>query len=167
MRHTAAWTCVRRSRRLTTGLVVLSTILTVGCELTTEGGVNPNAPSALGTLLSGSWRYQAGAGGSGFPSASDCTELELNMVQESETTSTGTFRATCNGGIELEGTATGVLVDDVLTIDASGTATLSGGTACAFTLTGTAQMEGDAIRVDYSGNTCLGAISGSELLQRS
>ena len=89
------------------------------------------------------------------------------MTQQSETTYTGSFLATCTEGIELEGTATGVYENDVLDVDATGTATLPGVASCPFTLTGTARMEGDAIRVDYTGNTCLGAISGSELLQRS
>lgn len=167
MRHTIAPIRARANHGLITSLVVLATILTGGCELTTEGGMNPNAPSQAGSLLSGTWRYEASAGSPGFPNASDCTELELMMEQQSETTYAGSFRAVCTDGVELDGTATGVLVDGVLDVDATGTATLPGFSSCAFTLTGTARMEGDAIRVDYSGTTCLGTISGSELLERS
>ena len=154
-------------RLLTTTLVGVATILTLGCELTTEGGMNPNAPSELGSLFSGTFRYEASTGGSSFPSASDCTELELSMTQVNETTYTGGFRAICNEGIELVGDATGILENDVLDVDATGTASLPGVASCDFTLTGTARMEGDAIRVNYTGDTCLGPISGSELLQRS
>ncbi len=167
MRYTFALNRTRTGRYLHTSLVVLTTILTVGCELTTEGGVNPNAPSQLGSTLSGTWVYDASAGGPGFPSASDCTELELTMTQQSPDTYTGSFRALCVDGIELVGTATGVLANGVLDVDATGTATLPSVASCAFTLTGTAQMEGDMIRVNYTADTCLGTVSGSELLARS
>ena len=167
MRHTTALIRARADRRLMTSLVLLTTILTAGCDLTTEGGISPTAPSEIGSLLAGTWVYDASQGGSSFPSASDCTELELSMTQQSQTTYTGSFRAVCTDGAELEGTATGVLVNDVLDVDAAGTATLPSVASCPFTLTGTARMEGDAIRVDYTGNTCLGAISGAELLERS
>ena len=171
MRHRSAPIRGRGRDRLITSLVGLATILAVGCELTTEGGISPTAPSQLGSLLLGTWISAAGAGGSGsssgFPSASDCTELEWTITEQNGSTYAGQFKATCTQGIELEGTATGILVDDVLDIDASGTATLPGVTSCAFTLTGTARLQGEAIHVDYSGNTCLGSISGSELLERS
>jgi hypothetical protein len=41
------------------------------------------------------------------------------------------------------------------------------GVTCPFSITGTAAPEGvDGIRVNYSGSTCLGPISGSELLKK-
>jgi hypothetical protein len=150
-----------------TSLLALATILTVGCELTTEGGMNPTAPSAVGSLLMGTWVSATAQGGAGFPSASDCTELEWTITEENGSNYAGEFSATCNDGIQLDGTATGVLTGNVLDIEATGTATLPDVASCAFTLSGTAVLEDETISVNYSGDTCLGSVSGSELLQRS
>ena len=38
--------------------------------------------------------------------------------------------------------------------------------ACAITLTGTAELGTDSIRVPYSGDTCLGNVSGVEILKK-
>ena len=41
------------------------------------------------------------------------------------------------------------------------------GMACPFSLTGTAVPEGlDTIRINYNGTTCLGPVSGSEVLKK-
>ena len=129
--------------------------------------MNPNAPSAVGSLLMGTWVSATAEGGAGFPDASDCTELAWTITEETGSNYAGEFTATCNDGIQLAGTATGVLTGNTLDIDASGTATLPDVASCAFTLTGTAVLQEDTIQVDYAGNTCLGSVSGSELLQRS
>ena len=39
--------------------------------------------------------------------------------------------------------------------------------SCPFTLTGSARLEGQVIRIEYSGNTCIGSMSETELLERS
>ena len=156
--------------QLMTSLIGLLTILTAGCELRTEGGLNPVAPSELQAVLQGTWSSRAAAGGSNpssvFPGAGSCSSLEWSITEQTGATYVGEFAATCLDGIQLAGTATGILIDDVLSIEASGIATLPGATTCTFTLTGTARLEGQAIRIDYTGNTCLGSISGSEILER-
>ena len=159
------------TRRLITSLIGLLTFLTVGCELQTEGGLNPNAPSQIASMLLGTWSSASVDSGSvpssSFPNAASCTDLEWSITQQNGSDYSGEFSATCSGGIQLTGTATGTLTDDVLHIDASGTATLPGVASCPFTLTGTARLEVQVIQVEYSGNTCIGSISGTERLERS
>jgi hypothetical protein len=45
---------------------------------------------------------------------------------------------------------------------------VSQGLTCAFSLSGTGYIEGDgdAIRIPYSGQTCLGPLQGEETLRR-
>jgi hypothetical protein len=55
---------------------------------------------------------------------------------------------------------------DSVTLHAAGSA-VGLGITCNFTIDGTGHMEGsDALRLDYNGTTCLGPVSGSQLLQR-
>ena len=50
----------------------------------------------------------------------------------------------------------------------TGTAIIAGIPACAFSLNGTGSIEdnGNTLRLPYSGTTCLGPVSGSEVLRR-
>ena len=63
-------------------------------------------------------------------------------------------------------TAQGVLSGSVITWSAQGDATGSDGIACRITLTGTAEIGANSIRVPYSGDTCLGKVSGVEILNK-
>ncbi len=148
--------------RQITSVIVAMTILLAGCELTTET-TSPTSVSALATLLTG--QLSSVAGGSDFDDS--CSDFTWSVSQDTATTYSGEFGATCTGGVALAGTATGVLVDDVLNVTATGVAELDGGLTCPFTLTGTAELEGSTIRVDYTASTCLGTITGSEVLAQS
>jgi hypothetical protein len=82
------------------------------------------------------------------------------------TAASGTFKATCGGGLTLEGKAEGALSGLTANLKADGTVTGSG-INCPFALTGTAVPEGlDAVRITYNGTTCLGPVSGSEVLKK-
>jgi hypothetical protein len=55
---------------------------------------------------------------------------------------------------------------DVVNLTANGQA-VGLGLTCPFSLTGVGHLQGsDAMRLDYQGATCLGPVSGSEMLQR-
>ena len=54
-----------------------------------------------------------------------------------------------------------------VTYQVVGSATIPGGVACPVTISGTARLEGDAIRIPYEGTTCLGPLRGEEVLRRS
>ena len=135
------------------------TILFAGCEITTDSGLNPTAPSALASLLVGTW----GSGSNGPAEVGSCTGFEWSVSQQNATTYSGNFSATCSG-VPLEGTLTGVLVGDKLNITGSGNAMPSASTTCPFTLNGTAYVVGDRLQLDYTANSCLGPLSGTEIL---
>ena len=122
------------------------------------------APSSSGLgALAGNWTST-----SLIPSPSTCTDFEWKVTEQSETSAGGSFSATCAGQLKLTGTARGVLSGSVITWTAQGNATAPGLTTanCPITLTGTAELTTTSIRVPYSGNTCLGGVSGVENLQR-
>ena len=151
------------------------TILVAGCDFESRGGVNPIDPStiqesvSITPVLLGTWSSSTTAvsGGSSFPTASSCTELEWAITEQNGATYTGTFTATCDGGIVLDGTATGTLTGNVLNVSAMGTASIPGTASCSFSLTGTATLVDDAIHISYTGSSCLGPIEGTEVLAKS
>ena len=149
--------------RRITSVIAAMTILLAGCELTTET-TSPTTTSVLSALLSGEL---SSVTASGSPSSDACSDFTWSVTQESATTYSGTFGATCTGGIVLNGTATGVLVDDTLNLTASGMAELPSGASCPFDLDGTARAEGSTIHIDYTATTCLGTFSGTEVLAES
>lgn len=85
-------------------------------------------------------------------------------MENGDSTCSGSFTATCGDGVDLDGTLSGTLVDDVLNLSGSGTVPAPGATGCSFTLTGTARVVGDAIQLDCSGSTSLGPVSRTEIL---
>jgi hypothetical protein len=153
-----------------TNLICGLTILAAGCEFTTsEGELNPITPSqvTITPVLLSTWSNNAAAAsGTGLPSAASCTELEFTFTEQNGAMASGTFRASCAGGIELTGTATGTYTDELLTVMASGTASALG-TQCPFTLSGTARVTTSQIEIEYTGTSCLGPVSGSEVLNRN
>jgi len=110
----------------------------------------------------GTW---ASASNVAIPSASSCTDFKWNATEQTGTSAKGSFSATCDGGLKLAGTAQGTLTGTVVTWSAEGDATTAG-IACRVTLTGTAELGVNSIRVPYSGDTCLGKVSGVEILNR-
>jgi hypothetical protein len=161
----------------TTMFVCGLTILAAGCEFTSKSETSPISPSQvsitpvlLGTLAvsASADSLSAGsptAGGTGLPDAGSCSELEFTFDKQNGDVYSGTFRAVCADGIEMTGTATGTYLDGLMTVTATGTAS-SAGLSCPFTLNGTARLTNDQIVIDYTGTSCLGPVSGSEVLAR-
>ena len=119
-------------------------------------------PSATGIgALSGNW-----TSGSIIPSPNACSNFKWNATEQTATSARGSFSATCAGELQLTGTAEGTLNGSGITWSAEGNATAPGLTSCKITLTGTAELGTDSIRIPYSGNTCLGPVSGIETLHR-
>ena len=79
----------------------------------------------------------------------------------------GTFSAVCLGAYEVSGTAQGQLEGGVVHITLDASATLPSVGPCAVTLTADGTLDGDAIRLPYAAQTCLGAYSGTETLRKS
>lgn len=120
-------------------------------------------PTQLGDLraLLGTW-----SSSSVTPSPEACTDFVWEVTEQSGTTASGKFSATCPGGLKVSGTARGTLLGSTITWSAEGVATVTGLPPCAISLTGHAFLEADRIRVPYSGTTCLGPVQGEEMLQR-
>ena len=120
-------------------------------------------PSAagIGTLL-GNW-----SSSSLIPTASSCTDFKWSVTEQTGTTAKGAFSATCAGDLKLSGTAQGAISGSTITWSAQGVGNAPGLTGCDISLKGTAEIAVDSVRVPYSGTTCLGAVSGTEVLRRN
>ncbi len=144
----------------TLALIVLS--LAAAAAACTPSDENPVGPTTTGTAaLLGTWTSAS------LPTPTACSDFRWTVTQQSGNSASGTFTATCPGDIRVSGTATGSLNGTIVTWTAQGTASVPGFPSCAIALSGTAELGADSIRVPYSGDTCLGRVSGVEILRKS
>jgi hypothetical protein len=103
-----------------------------------------------------------------LPSGSSCGNFQHHIATQTAGAIAGTFSAECGGGITLTGNATGQISDTTVALTATGTATMPNAPPCPFTLSGTGTIEdnGYALRIPFSGTTCLGPVTGTEVLRR-
>ena len=127
-------------------------------KTTTTGPSSTGAEALLGTWQSASANL--------IPSPSSCTDFKWTPVQQSPTSATGSFSASCAGGLKVTGTASGTLSGAAVTWTANAIASLPDVASCNVSLSGTAELGVNSIRVPYSGNTCLGPVSGVEVLNK-
>jgi hypothetical protein len=119
-------------------------------------------PSAAGVgTLMGSW-----SSSNIIPSPGSCTDFKWNVTEQTGNTVKGSFSASCANDLKLTGTAQGTLSGATINWSAQGNGTAPGLASCAITLGGTAELGIDTVRVPYSGDTCLGKVSGVETLKR-
>jgi hypothetical protein len=85
----------------------------------------------------------------------------------SSTAVAGSISTVCGGVVTVNADVVGQMTgSDSVNLHAAGSA-VGLGITCPFSIDGVGHMEGsDAIRLDYHGTTCLGPVSGSQLLQR-
>jgi hypothetical protein len=144
------------------GLCIAVAALSAAC-LGFERKSTVTGPSGAGiSTLLGSW-----SSGNIVPSPASCSDFKWNVTEQTGNRAKGTFSATCAGDLKLTGNAEGTLSGSTVTWAAQGTASAPGLPSCDITLTGTAEIQVDAVRVPYSGKTCLGAVSGTEVLRRN
>ena len=148
--------------------LVLAAVLSVSALAATgcigfERKSTVNGPSASGTnAFMGSWSST-----NIIPSPSACTDFKWDVTEQTGTSAKGTFSATCANDLKLSGTAQGSLTSGTtLSWSATGNATAPGLASCAISLTGTAELLIDTIRVPYAGDTCLGKVNGVESLRK-
>ena len=140
-------------------------VITTGCVGFEHSSsiTSPTSASVLGTnVLMGSW-----TSASIIPSPSSCTNFKWNVTEQTATSAKGSFSASCAGDLNVSGTAQGTLGGATITWSGNGTASGPGLTSCAIALNGTAELGIDSIRIPYSGTTCLGNVSGVEILKKS
>lgn len=156
------------------GLVAVAVMLCAGCA--SESKSNMAAPSNSGSGSgSGSASGSSGSGSSAstpsnlgswvstsIPDAKSCGDFQWTVTSDTGTAIAGDFSLTC-GKITASGHASGQLNGPV---EISGSGSLPGLPPCNFSLTGTASAGDDALRITYSGTTCLGPVSGAETLRR-
>jgi hypothetical protein len=141
--------------------ISLAAVSSAGCfEVERKSTTGPTA-SGIGALL-GNWTSS-----NLIPSQSACSDFKWNPTQQTSTSASGSFSASCAGDLKVAGTAQGTLSGSGITWSAQGNATVPGLTACAISLTGTAELGTDSIRIPYTGDTCLGKVSGVETLKRN
>lgn len=147
----------------TVRLAVVLTMAAGAGACTGKESPSPAGPSPTGgAALLGNW-----SSSSALPSPAACSDFRWNVTQQSGTSASGSFSAVCPGGVNVNGTATGTLSGTTVSWTAQGTAAVPNLPACAIALTGTAELAADSIRVPYSGDTCLGKVSGVEVLRRN
>jgi hypothetical protein len=145
------------------------TILAVVVSLAASGCVgferqgSVTGPSAAGiSALMGTWTST-----SIIPSPTTCTDFTWAATEQTNTTAKGSFSATCAGDTKYTGTAEGELTTSgTITWRAQANASRPGLPSCGLALNGTAELLTDGIRIPYSGNTCVGAVSGVEILKK-
>ena len=120
-------------------------------------------PSAAGVgTLMGNW-----TSANIIPTPSTCTDFKWNVTEQTGNSAKGSFSATCANDLKLTGTAQGTLNGSTVQWSAQGNASAPGLASCAISLTGTAEIGINSVSVPYSGDTCLGKVSGVELLKRN
>lgn len=144
-------------------VVVSAAVMAAGC-VGFDRKSDLSGPSATGSgALMGNWSST-----NIIPSPGSCTNFKWNATEQTATSAKGSFSALCGGDLQVSGNAEGTLNVTAGTANwkANGTATAPGLTSCAISLTGTAELGVDSIRIPYSGTTCLGSVSGVEVLKR-
>jgi hypothetical protein len=143
-------------------LLSASAIVASGC-IGFERKSSLTEPTAAGNgALLGNW-----SSSNLIPSPDSCSDFKWNVTEQTPSSAKGTFSATCAGDLKVTGSAQGSFTTSA-TIAWSGTAnaTAPGLTSCAVTLSGTAELTVDSIRIPYTGDTCLGKVSGVETLKK-
>lgn len=122
-----------------------------------------SASAALG----GTWATVQSLPGVSGSIQDSCVNFNWAVTSFTGTTGSGTFSATCLGNVQVVGSASGTLTSAGVTWAAQATGTAPGAPACAISISGTATLEANnRIRIPYSGMTCLGPVSGTEVVQR-
>ena len=126
-----------------------------------ERGTSPTSPSGGTGSLVGNWTSS-----SLIPTPSSCADFKWNITEQTGNTARGSFSATCANDLKLTGTAQGTINGSTIQWSATAVGNAPGLTNCQVSLTGTAEIGITTVRVPYSGDTCLGKVSGVESLSR-
>ena len=144
-------------------IVVAISVAASGC-LGYQSKSTLTGPTVAGVnALMGNW---TSATASVIPAAASCTDFKWNATEQTSSSAKGTFSASCAGDLKVAGTATGTLNGTVIDWAANANASAPGITSCVILLSGTAELGVESIRVPYSGTTCLGPVSGVEILKK-
>lgn len=150
------------TRSLSLSLVLAAAVLGGACFKISKS----TSPTGSASQLGGTWvTFQSLPGVSGSIQES-CTDFRWAVTEYTGTTAAGTFSATCLGNLQVAGSAQGTLSGSTVNWSANATGTVQGVPPCNIALSGTAVLETNQIRIPYAGTTCLGPVSGTEILRR-
>lgn len=137
---------------------------TTGCfEMSSNAGsiTGPSAAQLSVTTLAGNYRSITS-----IPTADSCTNFSWTVTEKTSNSAKGNFSASCqNNTLQVAGTAQGTQTGQNIAFQVNATAT-SAGVSCAISLSGTAVIETNQVRVPYTGTSCFGNVSGTEILKR-
>ena len=125
---------------------------------------SPSPINSTSQLLGGTWVTVQSIPGATLNES--CTNFVWAVTEYTGSTAKGTFSARCFGNVDIAGSAQGTLSGINVTWSATATATIAGLPSCAISLSGVATLESDRIRIPYTGTTCLGPVSGTEIVRR-
>jgi len=146
--------------------VMAAAVITAGCFEFSRNATSITGPtSSTGfsvSSLSGTYRS---ATVTSIPSPESCTNFTWSVSEKTANSAKGNFSATCAGGVQVAGTAQGTQTGANIAFQVNATAT-QGGASCAISIGGTAVIETNQVRVPYTGTSCFGNVSGTEILKR-
>ena len=136
-----------------------------GCfDFATKTSPTPTASTAL----AGEWATTQSIPGASGSLNDACVDFKWAVTQYDGTSGAGTFSATCMGNVKVVGSAKATLSSATsATWTANATGTAPNQPACQGALSGTATLEAtNQIKIPYSGTSCLGPLSGTEIIKR-
>lgn len=147
---------------------------TVGPSSSDAPSPNQTAPSLVGQWISldstdtAGVRTTSSRPAATLPSLSACADFNWNIQTQSGATASGPFVITCAGPIVLSGAGTGeILSPTSVRVSITGIGHLPDVASCSFSLTGVGELQGDTIRIPFSGSTCFGPVTGSTRIHRN
>jgi len=145
--------------------VLLATVIVAqsvsGCLDTFRSAVPTDPGETTMSGFGGSWGSVAAS-----TAEAVCTDFRWAVADVDLTQVSGTWTATCFKTVPVSGTASGALVNGEIRWTATGVGTAEGIGTCPVALTGSAKLENAQVRIPYTGTTCLGPVSGVELLRK-
>jgi hypothetical protein len=163
---------MKKARSLS-AVLFAAAVAVAGCEFQRKTtitsadatGANPLAPGVGTRSLLGTWSSAGASSPAATPSS--CTDFVWTITSQTDTDVAGNFTAVCLGSAMITGVGSGHISGSTVLVSINGNGSMPGLSTCPFALSGTGTIEGDLIRIPYSGSTCLGPISGTQTLQRS
>lgn len=140
-------------------------MVSAGCFEFSRNASSITGPSASNfsvSALAGTYRS---ATVTAIPSPDSCTNFTWSVTEKTSNSAKGNFSASCAGGVQVAGTAQGTQTGNNIVFQVNATATQAS-LSCAISLSGTAVIETNQVRVPYTGTSCFGNVSGTEILKR-
>src|SRR4029077_1772907 len=169
---------IKMTRTLALLVALVSSLSGMGCAFehaTNMAGPTPSPAASAATPgatagstaapLVGLWESNALPV---LPSPTTCGNFKYQIATQTSTSIAGTFTAVCGGGLSISGNASGQLVGSAVPFTVTATASGPGIPNCPISLSGTGAVEDNnrTLRLPYSGTTCLGPVSGTEVLRK-